>query len=70
VYGGVGPLAAVPFGNAAGPYYEKGAAGRFALPAVGSLLEAPSDLIGVRCFFGHKKTSSLERDEVVLALPP
>ncbi|WP_170867881.1 hypothetical protein [Paenibacillus sp. ov031] len=33
VYVGVGPHAAVPFGNAAGPYREKGVAGRFAPPA-------------------------------------
>lgn len=48
VYGGVGPLAAVPFGNAAGPYRGKGVAGRFAPPADGSLLEVPSGLMYVR----------------------
>jgi hypothetical protein len=31
------------------------AAGRFAPPAVGSLLEAPSGLMGVRCFFWTQK---------------
>lgn len=41
-------LRLVPCVNAAWPYREAGVAGRFALPAGGSLLEAPSGLMDVR----------------------
>lgn len=47
-------LRLVPCVNAAWPYREAGVAGCFALPAGGSLLEAPSGLMDVRLFWTQK----------------